>query len=72
MKKRYEYRPIMNKEQIKTLQQLISDNWYLSLDELGKRIGVSSYTLYKLLLGYSVGSDTEKKIVNFFKTYKGE
>ena len=71
-KKRYDYRPLMSKERIKELQRLIADNWYLTLEELGERIGVGADTLCKLMAGYSVGAGTGEKIVNFFRTYKGE
>ena len=71
-KRKNGYRNFLSKERIDELQKMIGDNWYLTLEELGRRIGISEATLYGLMSGYSVGQITEAKIVSFFKTYRGE
>ena len=71
-KGKYNYRDFLSKERIAELQKMIVDNWYLTLEELGRRINLDVRTLYKLMLGYSIGPISEQKIVAFFETYKGE
>ena len=63
---------IMLEKPITPLARLIGRKWFLTIEELAERAGVSVHTLSRVLQGERIGAETERKLTAFLESYKGE
>ena len=59
-------------ERIARVKALISQKWYLTIEELGARVHVSKETIGRALKGHYIGEKTEKKLIEYLENYEGE
>ena len=65
-----QYKQLTKEE--KELISLIGRKWFLTLEELAKRSGLSVYPIRVLLNGHGIGSVAINKLKKFLNNYKGE
>lgn len=53
-------------------QKLIAEKWFLTLDRLAERTGLARSTLGRIVRGYHVGEESERKVRKYLESYQGE
>ena len=67
----YETKIMMSKP-ITDLARLIGRKWFLPLEKLAERSGVSVWAILKILNGEKVAETIADKLRHFLENYKGE
>lgn len=63
---------IMLQTPITELSRFIGAKWYLPLEKLSERSGVSYEVIKRALHGETIGVVSERKLREFLENYKGE